>query len=406
MSDLPPVKSAQRGIRLAVFFCLLWWVPGLLGCGSTGGGYLGTDLRPGPATPAGPPVVPAIGAYIGALLLEGQTSMPDFNRQTGIRHAVFADFFRFPECVTSGDSEVARLSRFLSSCRDQGAMAMVTIETFNGLAGLQASDSENLATLLAGSGVSVFLRWNHEMNGSWYPWGQQPRLYIERFRQTAAVIHRLAANVAMVWTPNQGWGYPWAGGAWSLATGSADLAAMDTNGNGRLDDGDDPYSPYYPGDDAVDWVGHSFYHWSNVPERGFNQIPAPGKWGQANGIGSTVPRFHDLWAVGHGKPMMIAETSALYDPADRKGGGADEVSIKTAWISQVYNVRDPATPSLARDFPMIKAIFWFSQFKFESEVSGNVDWRVTSRPEVVDFYRETVLDPYFVQAPDVVIESE
>ena len=30
--------------------------------------------------------------------------------------------------------------------------------------------------------------------------------------------------------------------------------ALDTNGNGRLDNEDDPYSPYYPGDAWVDWV--------------------------------------------------------------------------------------------------------------------------------------------------------
>ena len=33
--------------------------------------------------------------------------------------------------------------------------------------------------------------------------------------------------------------------------------AMDTNGDGAVDNLDDPYEPYYPGDTSVDWVGMS-----------------------------------------------------------------------------------------------------------------------------------------------------
>ena len=32
---------------------------------------------------------------------------------------------------------------------------------------------------------------------------------------------------------------------------------MDTNGDGVVDNLDDPYLPYYPGDAYVDWVGMS-----------------------------------------------------------------------------------------------------------------------------------------------------
>lgn len=34
---------------------------------------------------------------------------------------------------------------------------------------------------------------------------------------------------------------------------------MDTNHNGRLDVGDDPYSPYYPGDEYVDYIATSAF---------------------------------------------------------------------------------------------------------------------------------------------------
>ena len=42
--------------------------------------------------------------------------------------------------------------------------------------------------------------------------------------------------------------------------GTADYVVMDTNGDGVVDNLDDPYAPYYPGDTSVDWVGMSVGH--------------------------------------------------------------------------------------------------------------------------------------------------
>ncbi len=39
---------------------------------------------------------------------------------------------------------------------------------------------------------------------------------------------------------------------------------LDTNGDGKLDMSDDMYTPYYPGDEWVDWVGMSIFHFSQV----------------------------------------------------------------------------------------------------------------------------------------------
>ena len=63
---------------------------------------------------------------------------------------------------------------------------------------------------------------------------------------------------AMVWSPNIGTGYPYAGG--SPAPPEEVASLLDTNRNGVLDNGDDPYLPYYPGDQYVDWVGISLYN--------------------------------------------------------------------------------------------------------------------------------------------------
>ncbi|WP_447646000.1 hypothetical protein [Nocardioides zeae] len=115
---------------------------------------------------------------------------------------------------------------------------------------------------------SYFLvRFAPEMNGTWYGWGQQPRAYVEAFRTLADEVHAATPHAAMVWAPVYGAGYPY-GAAYGDVDPDrmAEAGELDTNDNGRLDEGDDPYGPYWPGDDVVDWVGLTLYHFG--PDRG------------------------------------------------------------------------------------------------------------------------------------------
>lgn len=43
-----------------------------------------------------------------------------------------------------------------------------------------------------------------------------------------------------------------------------DCLALDTNNDNNISMADDMYTPYYPGDDAVDWVGMSITHQGEV----------------------------------------------------------------------------------------------------------------------------------------------
>lgn len=345
-----------------------------------------------------PPDVPSIGVYIGAVLREGQTTIDEFNNLTGIKHRVFMEFLSFPEVLDVSGSEYAKIENFIAACKAANAIPMLTLETNGGLESYTAEQIIQFAQMLYNFDASMFLRWNHEMNGSWYSWGQQPTLYIAKFREFADEIHAKAKNIAVAWTPNQGWGYPWAGGAYSVSPSSPDYNVLDTNHDGIVNDLDDPYSPYYPGDQYVDWVGFSFYHWGNGSNRGVNEVPFTGKWGQANGIGNVVPNFHDIYAVGHDKPMMIAETSALYNISGSMGGDASEESIKKEWIKQVYNLTNDENVKINESLPKIHMILWFSQLKYEAEVTSDVDWRLTDNQQVADFYRSVVTDDYFIKS--------
>lgn len=42
---------------------------------------------------------------------------------------------------------------------------------------------------------------------------------------------------------------------YAAQAGKASYNSMDTNGDGTVNDQDDPFEPFYPGDEYVDWVG-------------------------------------------------------------------------------------------------------------------------------------------------------
>ena len=51
-----------------------------------------------------------------------------------------------------------------------------------------------------------------------------------------------------------------------MVNGTAEWHALDTNDDGWVDMNDDPYTPFYPGDQWVDWVGLNLYHMGQVSQ--------------------------------------------------------------------------------------------------------------------------------------------
>jgi hypothetical protein len=125
------------------------------------------------------------------------------------------------------------------------------------------------------------LRFAHEFNGNWNEYSQKPAMFIQKWRQFTRIIREYTNMTAMMWAPNVAVGYVPSEakpgrGAWnnvhidgrypfgepsqfSARAGTADFRALDTNNDGRLDQMDDPYSPYWPGEEYVDWVAASIY---------------------------------------------------------------------------------------------------------------------------------------------------
>ena len=379
----------------------------LAGCTSSSDDAGSAATQPVPGTAALPcstggsgraPLEPAAAAWFGVNLDWDADSPSAYAGRLGRTPAVYVEFAAFPLDEEGG----SRLDAVIDEVAEVGGMALLTLEPHAGLAEVTPAVAAELGERLAGynrRGVSVFVRFAHEMNGSWYPWSQQPAEYVRAFRTVAEAVHRWAPGTATVWAPNYGGGYPFAGGRFEAERGTPAFAALDTDANGRLSMADDPYGPYYPGDDAVDWVGMSLYHWGSTYPWGENEVPEQGKfiaqltgdYRGANGDDTAVPDFSAEWSVGHGKPLAVTETAAFHAPG-QPGAGAAET--KRAWWAQVLD------PAVRERVPRLAMVNWFEWDKQEQEVDRRVDWTVTRDPALAREF-DTALGDRFLFAPDV-----
>ena len=327
---------------------------------------------------AGSALAPASGALLGVSIDWSKDTLAGFADRLGQAPAVAVTFAQMPlrkRYIVNFDAAAAQAAAV-------GSRLLLSLEPHHGLAKVTPAAIHRLTRLLRrynGAGVPVIVRFAHEMNGSWYAWGQQPRAYVRTFRRVAAAVHRTAPGSSMLWAPSYGGGYPFVGGEHAATEASPAGREHDTNRDGRLDGRDDSYRPYYPGDRFVDWVGMSLYHWGTSYPWGENEVPVRGKlvdqltrrYDVPRARESGVPDFYAIYGQRHRKPVAITETAALYAPGN---GGASARAIKTRWWRQVF------APDLLERYPRIKMLNWFEWDKYEPEIAGRVDWTLTRDP--------------------------
>ncbi|MEX5236807.1 glycoside hydrolase family 26 protein [Kocuria arenosa] len=193
------------------------------------------------------------------------------------------------------------------------------------------------AGALASWGHDVVLRFAHEMNGDWYPWGSGLQgNTAEQYVRAWHHVHDLfaaagAANVRWCWAPNI----------------PAPGAGTDT---ARLAD-------FFPGDDVVDLLGIDGYNWG---------FPAPPlAWtAPAELFG---PSLAELRGLGTRLPIVVTETASA--EGDVSG------HAKADWITQLFD-------HLTRQGD-VWAVIWFHERKER-------DWRVDSSAAARTAYRHAV----------------
>lgn len=385
---LPPPQRQWRPmvISLAVVICCVVAI-GLVVWGSP----RISSMRAGSAQELALGAVPEGDVLFGAQVDWVTESPQSYSDAFGRSPYVYGKFVDFPlteERRLSVDSAARQVA-------DKNAILFITLQPYDGL---ETVTPETMAQLTADLtrwneiGAPVMVRFAHEMNGSWYPWAQRPAEYVRAFRDVADAV-RAAPASSIVWSPNDGGGYPFSGGDYEARPGTADFAALDTDGDGRLTEKDDMYAPFYPGDDAVDWVGLSLYHFGDVYPWGPNVIPESTKF-EDKMIGTyaneyvdqnDVPNFYERYVEATGKPMTISETAAVYNPS---GAHSDlEFEVKQAWWSQVFS------DNVRTNYPGIRLINWFEQNKLEADFSPEpIQWSVIDDLDTRTAFRRALPD--------------
>jgi mannan endo-1,4-beta-mannosidase len=166
--------------------------------------------------------------------------------------------------------------------------------------------ARNLATFRG----QVYIRYAHEMNGTWYPWSRDPIQYRRAWRHVVRLFEAAgAANVKFVWSPNP----------------SLFLSASAWRRSVRV---------YWPGSRYVDAVGSTMINFG-----GTKNYP----------VARFTPRLRVLHKL-YRKPVMLTE-------------------VKTAKRGRVTWLRD--LRRLLRDSPWIRSVAWFqSQSRAAEQLDG------------------------------------
>jgi beta-mannanase len=260
----------------------------------------------------------------------------DFSARVGVSPKIVM-WFQSWSSTTSKVFPAATMDAVVARC----AMPMITWEPWDWSMGV-TQPTYSLKSIASGQhdayvrqfakdsarwGKPYYMRFAHEMNGDWYPWGigvngNVAADYVAAWRRVVGIFRAEGAtNVRWVWAPNV------------VAPSFAPLTSV------------------YPGDGYVDWVGID----------GYNRASSTATWQTFTQVISAT--YSELSTLTQ-KPMMVSET------------GCSEVGgSKATWI------RDAFATELPMKFPKVRALIWFNEKKSQ-------DWPVTSSSAALQAYTE------------------
>ncbi|KXS21587.1 glycoside hydrolase family 26 protein [Gonapodya prolifera JEL478] len=355
------------------------------------------------------PVPAGNGVYLGASLDWDWDQPNNISQRLGYPMLTYGIFLNFPLTFADVDfmNVTVRTKPFPIKSKDGSqAQIMLTLQpvevtaiddtTLNNQTVLD--DVVTMVRQLNEAGVSVFVRFGHEMNGWWYAWGWRPMQYKKAFRKVAQAIKACptCTKTAMLWAPQVATGFPWGldvpytNASWFLEhtdyarVNVTEVATLDSNGDGIISLGDEPYLPFYPGDDVVDWVGMSIY-FTGINFYGENILPTPDTFIHAirglqpEFLNQQAPDFYGIYSVQKNKPFCLAETSANWNSrtAAANASAPTMLQMKQAWWQQTVS------DSVFDRLPNYRASFLFEFIKLGEDVKTlSFDYGYTTTPEV------------------------
>ncbi len=278
-------------------------------------------------------------------------AVTDFQRTVGKAPSIVAFNLPFEGCSPSCNYYEFPVKQ-LSAIRSYGAIPMLNWASMSSPLAVE-EPSFRLANVVSGAfdeyirsfalaakawGHPMFLRFNWEMNGDWFPWaqganGNKPAEYVAAWRHVHNIFASVGAtNVTWVWCPN-----------------------VDPNHEfGNL-------GALYPGNAYVDWTCLDGYN--------FGTLKSPQGWSTFNRIfSSTYSQIVNK--IAPGKPLMIGEV------ASSEHGGS-----KAAWITEMLN-------EITNVDTAAKAVVWF-------DWAQEGDWPIETSAASIAAFSQAISSPTF-----------
>ncbi|OGG19392.1 hypothetical protein A2721_02595 [Candidatus Gottesmanbacteria bacterium RIFCSPHIGHO2_01_FULL_47_48] len=190
------------------------------------------------------------------------------------------------------------------------------------------------------------LRFLHEMDGTWYPWGYSvngntnPADFVAAWKHIVDIFRReKATNVQFVWCASV-------------------LSDDNLNTYGGI------FKELYPGDNYVDWVALDGY--SN----------AQNNW---RSLEDEFKSTYDFVTGFSSRPMILWEVGAMANP--------DDPMAQANWIKQGFLTTIP------EKLPKVKVAVWFN-----SRDGSGRDYRLQSSPNAVAAWKQVVESPLYQES--------
>jgi hypothetical protein len=321
------------------------------------------ELPPATEAPGGEPP-PATNAYWGAWIGSQFTgeeapwdmnAVTDFEAEAGKAPSLIEFSSPFADCSQSPCSYYSFPLTPFEDIRARGAIPFFswssqslpsTVEEPEyQLADIAAGDYDpyikEFAEAAAAWGHPFFLRFDWEMNGTWFPWGatvngNTPADYVAAWRHVHHVFEQAGAtNASWVWCPY-------------------------VDPNSTLTD----MASLYPGDEYVDWTCLDGYNW------GPSAKPAR-KWKTFSSLFATS--YQQITeSIAATKPLLVGETAS-----SEVGGSKEE------WIAQAF-------AALPVEFPRIQGLIWFDKY------DDGMDWPLETSPGAESAFAAGIADPRYL----------
>jgi len=253
-------------------------------------------------------------------------------------------------------------TNYFDAVRNRGSIPMLSWTSWDYCCGLEQPQSQ-LGSIIRGEhdvflrswaraahawGHPLFLNFDSEMNGWWWPWSEQinsnsPGEFVSAWRHVVNIFREEGAtNVTWLWCVN--------------------IEAPETT----------PIAQLYPGDDYVDWTCMDAYNFGI--DNGFLWQDPAQVFGASPNLRRGFNTYEALTQLAPNKPVMVAET-----------GSSERGGSKAAWITDAF------TDVLPNQFPQIRGVVWFAW----PDPAFIFSWAIDSSPEALAAFRNSIALPRY-----------